>query len=118
MTTQVVPGAVIAAVPDLAEMSRTGFFSGPDSSGTIARVMFAVLAVVVLVIGWAVFLRKPARHRERGRLVDAAPPEKESGSKSGRRRHRRRMHRGRNPTLAETGGLPALRDGSGPEPRL
>ena len=117
MTTQVFNGVVIAAVPDLAEMSRTGFFSGPDSTGTIARVMLAVLGVVLLVIGWAVFFRKPARRRERGRLVDAAPLEKESGSKGGRRR-RRRMHRGRNPTLAETGGLPALRGGSGPEPRL
>jgi hypothetical protein len=116
MTTHVFNGAVIAAVPDLAEMSRTGGFSGPDSLRTNAGVMIAVLGVVLLIAGWAVFLRKPARRRERGRLVDAAPREPESGSKGGRRR-RRRMHRGRNPTLAETGGLPALRDGSGPEHR-
>jgi type VI protein secretion system component VasK len=78
--------------------------------------------VTLLVLLWAVFLRKRRRRRrlhhhshqhspgpaevpESPREESAPAPEEK------RRRHRRsrRRHRQRNPTLAETGGLPPIR---------
>ena len=72
---------------------------------------------------WAVFIRKPARRRERGRLLDKAPEpraraEDAPAAKSGRRRRRREKHRPRNPTLSETGGLPPLGAGDTTPPPL
>ena len=86
----------------------------------VVAVALVVLAVLLL---WAVFLRKPARRRERGRLLEkkaAAPkpaPDGGSGKKLGRRR-RRETHRPRNPTLSETGGLPPLGAGDQLRPPL
>jgi hypothetical protein len=111
---------MIAAAPNLPEALRVVREAGPDSTGAYALVLMAVLGVLLLFVVWAVFIRKPGRgrRRERGRLTSAAPPA-EPGGKS--RRRRRRSER-RNPTLAETGGLPPLRDearpghGGPPEP--
>ena len=103
---------MIAAAPDFAELARTARPVGPESAGAFALVMMAVLGVVLLVVIWAVFIRKPSsgRRRERGRLTTAPPADSKDGE-SGRRRRRRRSRSGsRNPTLAETGGLPPLRD--------
>jgi hypothetical protein len=76
----------------------------------------------LLALTWAVFLRKRRRRRhehhhaphhsstpaevaETPAKEDApAPPEKRR-----HRRHSRHRHRPRNPTLAETGGLPPIR---------
>ena len=103
---------MIAAAPDLSEALRAVREAGPDSTGAYALVLMAVLAVILLAVVWAVFIRKPGRgrRRERGRLTSAPPPV-ESGGRS--RRRRRRSER-RNPTLAETGGLPPLREEGGP----
>ncbi|MFM8420079.1 MAG: hypothetical protein ACKOEQ_08150 [Verrucomicrobiota bacterium] len=103
---------MIAAAPELPEALRVVRESGPDSTGAYALVSMAVLAVLLLAVVWAVFIRKPGRgrRRERGRLTSAPPP---AGSGGKSRRRRRRSER-RNPTLAETGGLPPLREDGRP----
>lgn len=74
----------------------------------------AFFSVVLIVFAWAVVFRKEARQsrpRHRRRLVteetNASAESQSSGRKS--RRRRRREHRPANPTLAQTGGLPAPR---------
>lgn len=84
--------------------------------GSTTIVIIVVLGLAALLVGWAVFLRKPARRRERGRLVEAPPSENSSGG--GRRRRRRSRHRARNPTRAEVGGLPPLGAGESSKPPL
>ena len=87
-------------------------------------VVAAVLVLICILLAWALFFRKPQGRRERGRLIDAKPSshsasvgDSGSGSRSGRRRRRREKKRPRNPTLAETGGLPPIGAGdSGSSP--
>ena len=101
-------------IPGAAKLSPTG----PDSTRMIAAVLTAVFLVVLLVALWAVFIRKPARAGERGRLVDKSPSgSAESSGRGSRRRRRKREHAGRNPTLAETGGLPELKTPQQPPPK-
>ena len=89
----------------------------------------AIGLVTLLALLWAVFLRKRRRRRKHHHAHEnssrpaevpevakaesvLSPPEK--------RRHRRRSgrrHRPRNPTLAETGGLPPVRPESPTEPQ-
>ena len=83
----------------------------------------AVTAVTLLLVIWAVYFRKkPHRHHhhhhdhdssseevEPAKYSDSGSAEGESGRRYRRKRRRRRDHRPRNPTLAETGGLPPLR---------
>jgi hypothetical protein len=99
--------AVGPNLPDLLQGSR----SGPGSGGTVAVVLMSILGVVLVVVLWAVFVRKPARANERGRLVPSSGSgTDESTADGGRRRRRRRERRGRNPTLSQTGGLPPLKN--------
>ena len=88
------------------------------------------LAVVVAVI-WAILYSqkkkkkkhpKHRHHRDRKETAASsasvavkAPVENESRS---RKRRRRRPHRPLNPTLAQTGGLPPLRDKNAPLPPM
>ncbi len=88
-------------------------------------VIGALALIIVLLLVWAVAIRKPRRrhHRHRhhhhqgsrqwGMNPDAEPQDEagqEEKSAETRRRRRRREHRARNPTLAETGGLPPIRE--------
>jgi len=77
----------------------------------VAIVLMSVLAVVLLVVLWAVFVRRPARAAERGRLVATAPAASGGQASDGKRRRRKKERRGRNPTLSETGGLPEPKSG-------
>src|SRR6266404_5286157 len=80
-------------------------------------VFTALVLVILLSVIWAVYFRKPRRRHHRHyhaepstREAPAREPEDDSLSpKSRRTRRRRREHRPRNPTLAETGGLPPAR---------
>ncbi len=85
--------------------------------------------VTLLVVLWAIFLRKKRRkhhshhheHHHSSRPAEAPEAAKEASASSSpekRRRWRRsrRRHRPRNPTLAETGGLPPLRPEVPPDP--
>jgi type VI protein secretion system component VasK len=90
----------------------------------------AIGVVTLLVLGWAVFLRKRRRHRREHHqsyhhssrpAEPAASPAPGNNAAPPERRHRRRRsrhrHRQRNPTLAETGGLPPIRTEGPPEPQ-
>jgi hypothetical protein len=66
---------------------------------------------LVLLLAAKVILRRTKLHRH-DRRVDSEPEVSGDGEESHRRHRRRRRrlrrdHRSRNPTLAETGGLPA-----------
>jgi type VI protein secretion system component VasK len=78
----------------------------------------AVSVVTLCLFIWAAYFRKrPRQHSHRHHHhqpeADGAPANLESEQDDERRyrkkRRRRREHRPRNPTLAETGGLPPLR---------
>jgi len=77
--------------------------------------LFAACAIVTfLILFWAIFIRKrpddsSRRYSYPSRDSKGNSADNISGSKSGRRGRRRRKRRSRNPTLAETGGLPAIR---------
>ena len=71
----------------------------------------AGLAVLGFGLIWAVFFRKSDKQKARGVITD----EKGSGR---RRRRRRSKDRPRNPTLADTGGLPAKGSGNLNPPEL
>lgn len=81
----------------------------------IGLIVLLGVVLLLLLMGWAVLIRKPRRHRQRdrtsGRKVYREPVPEESESDAARRkykmRYRRRQHRARNPSLAETGGLPS-----------
>jgi len=93
----------------------------------------AAAGVTLLVVLWAVYFRRKRRHhshhhhhhhhsgqdRASGMTPTQTATEAEPASGSHRRRRRRwrRDHRPRNPTLAETGGLPPVRRDSPPEPQ-
>lgn len=82
----------------------------------------AFLLVTLLVFLWAVSFRDPTRRKHRHRQAKPAAEVAGNAATSGgepprhrhRHRHRRKKHRPVNPTLAETGGLPAARDSKTP----
>lgn len=113
--------AQVTEIPAGAGASKTATFILSDM-----MMLFVALGVILLgVLIWAVVIRGPkqqvrarriykqshSHHHQEGDEEDEAEEEEAaSGSKSHRKRKkkrvRRREHRGRNPTLAETGGLP------------
>jgi type VI protein secretion system component VasK len=93
-------------------------------------VIFGAMGLVTLLaLLWAVFLRKRRRRRKhhhphqnssKPAEVPEAAKDEDAPTRPEKRRHRRRSgrrHRPRNPTLAETGGLPPVRPESPPEPQ-
>ena len=90
----------------------------------------AVALVTALLFVWAAYFRKKRRHHSHHHShhhhaqEPDTPPGTQDGSDSEaadnkryrRKRRRRREHRPRNPTLAETGGLPPLRSDRPPDP--
>ena len=95
--------------------------------GIVAGAGFGVGLLALLLLVWARFLRKKPRHSRshassrRSQSGNAGEPsggdEQDEGSTSSRKHRRRRAmrrdHRPRNPTLADTGGLPPARTGDG-----
>jgi hypothetical protein len=89
-------------VPDLQKTS--------GSRGGLIFLFAAVGIVTLLIVVWAIFVRKRPddssrrySYPSRSVLADGPPVEHSS------RRRRRRRRRPRNPTLAQTGGLPPIR---------
>lgn len=95
----------------------------------LMMVLGSMTAVTLLLIIWAVYFRKkPSQHSHHYHYPAPNPATRATGSNgdegegSGERRYRRkrrrrrREHRPRNPTLAETGGLPPLRSEQPPDP--
>jgi hypothetical protein len=71
----------------------------------------AILLVALGVMIWAVVFRKTRKNRRRRRKHRDRPTARDDDSESRSERRRRREAR-RNPTRAEVGGLPPLRDDS------
>jgi hypothetical protein len=91
------------------------------STSGLAVLLIAVMAVTLLVVIWAAFLRKRHKPVTGWHMhYSGGPTGKGSGEagRRGRRRRRQRDHRPRNPTLAETGGLPPARPEQPPESAL
>jgi hypothetical protein len=114
---------IAAATPDLEELTSGQTPSKTPMFGPMVRDISLILAAVVLLtavlIYWAAYVRKPKGRNSRSRNASSAshevaprPAEKSSSSRR-RRRRRRRDHRPRNPTLAETGGLPPPKSEAG-----
>jgi hypothetical protein len=81
----------------------------------------ALFLVISLVFIWALFIRKDSRKRKRhyhypSTSSSGDDPEHVSGKRKWKKR--RRDHRPRNPTLAETGGLPPIRSDGDADPPL
>ena len=90
-------------------------------------VLTAITLITVPVVVWAVYFRKSRRrphghqhshHHSYEPAKEAAADTSDDPEQPGKRRkwrRPRREHRPRNPTLAETGGLPPVRTGEPPE---
>jgi hypothetical protein len=80
-----------------------------------AALMLPLIIITLVVFGWAAFLRTPEEkssrhhHWQQSKTGNAEEPRRSRGMLSRLRRRRRRKERPRNPTLAETRGLPSLR---------
>ncbi len=88
--------------------------SGNEYFYEIAIILSAVVLLTMGFIFWAVFIRKTKRKSRELTTKNVPLVVDEDGSRR-RTKIRRRDHRPRNPTLAETGGLPPLKDN--PPPR-
>jgi type VI protein secretion system component VasK len=90
----------------------------------------AIGLVTLLVVLWAIFLRRRRRRRREhhhshhqspppAEVVEALTGQDAAARPYKRRRRRRSSHslRPRNPTLAQTGGLPPVRPEGPPEPQ-
>jgi hypothetical protein len=107
--------AAAAAFDDQQEAVEEVLRSGrPVLSRETLLVIVAILTVAATVFVWAAFVRKRPKEIRSSRVI--AEPGRKSGryGSSGRRRRRKRRPNhpdnfGRNPTLAETGGLPPPR---------
>jgi len=120
---------LLAGVIDDAK-ANTGLFHLWNSMGSGTRdaiiITGAAIFLTLILFWWALFIRLPKRQskafggeqrRERGFLVTNEESEKHRSRRSwfgSRRRKHRRTKRHRNPTLAETGGLPPIRDEGDP----
>lgn len=82
----------------------------------VLMIIAAGVILMTALLGWVIFIRGPKQQGSARRIYKSRSEEgedsSESNGKRGKRRHkrRRREHRGRNPTLAETGGLPPSRN--------
>jgi type VI protein secretion system component VasK len=102
-----------------------------DPSTLGALLVFGAIGLVTLLaLAWAAFLRKRGRrrrshhHAHQHASAPAEAPEvlnDEGPAAAPPKRHKwrrsRRRHRARNPTLAETGGLPPVRPEGPPDPQ-
>ena len=114
------------ATPVAVADQQPGLIRTTSSAQDVLIVLGAGIGVLVLLIIWAVYLRRrsrhhSSRHRHHHRSeatpteAPAIPEEATTSHHHHRRRRQKREHRGRNPTLAETGGLPPPRpDGTPP----
>ena len=112
---------------DVDKVLATYRFMDPSTLGGLL-VFGAIGLVTLLALIWAIFLRKRRRrrhshhhaHRHESPPTEtpAAPNDEDATAPPQKRRKWRRSHRKhhqRNPTLAETGGLPPVRPDSPPE---
>jgi hypothetical protein len=127
---------MISAIPlllanaDTDEVVTAWRFMDPSTRGGL-MIFGAIGLVTLLAVLWAVFLRKSRRrrhshrhsHQHSPRPTESAEASNDEGDLSSPQggskwRRTRRRRRSRNPTLAETGGLPPVRSEEPPKPRL
>jgi hypothetical protein len=111
-------GPILAAAPP--SLNEDWWKQLAPSRNEFGLIFIAIAVIAVLALIWAVFIRKregdrPNRYSyPRGSGSEKNGASNDSGSGRQRRRKRKRRHR-RNPTLAETGGLPPLRSEGMPD---
>lgn len=91
----------------------------PGTLQDVVAIFGAGLFLLAVLLVWARYFRKRPhsgsghdRHHQRHheeRTSESESDDDEGGQRRHRRKRRRREHRSRNPTLAETGGLPPPR---------
>lgn len=102
---------------------------GPRPVGRVSPVFYDLLTIVgaaffvgLLLVLWAAYIRRPRRRSSDSRRELPAVPavirevEDVDGKKRLKIKERKRDHRPRNPTLAETGGLPPERPSDSSHP--
>jgi FtsZ-interacting cell division protein ZipA len=104
-----------------------GLFEGDPGPGQMSSamkewliVLGAVMVVTLIALGWAILFRRKRRraarradrHHRRHSFAKGVSEIKKLVTDHQTRR--RRHHRPRNPTLAETGGLPPVREDTSP----
>ncbi len=92
-------------------LANLGFWGGEGRwIGEVVAIVAAVSLLTLLLLVWASYFRRRRRRHSHHHAHDHG----EQRQHSGHRRRRRHRHGGketkRNPTLAETGGLPPARD--------
>lgn len=107
------PLYLLAALPDLDGIRPNSPVGGAASGWSDTMIILAaVLGLVILIVLWAVFIRKRSDRRYNTLKVPSRRDLEQGAEQSGhrrRRRHRHKERRGRNPSLAEAGGLPPVR---------
>lgn len=105
-------------------LAATGGLDLPTNTkvpGLVSKDLVLILGLAALLFGglisWIAFVRGPKKHPSERRPPPATPAHpRVTVTDDGRervrkkKRSRRREHRQRNPTLAQTGGLPPPRD--------
>jgi hypothetical protein len=111
-------GAANDALDQLGVQAAPRTLIGMRASDMILILTVAVLIATALII-WAVYIRKPTTDRDSRVRVHKSrsnTEERDDGTIRKRKKHKRarRAHRSRNPSLAEAGGLPPVRQGERP----
>lgn len=107
--------ALWLAQSDVAKAAQPGGLSAGTREKLILLAVLLLVASLALILVFALRKRRPARRSRHHPAHEPAaqPVSLESESRAGlahrRQKRRRRDHHPRNPTLAETGGLPPLR---------
>jgi len=98
---------------DIKDTLMPDFQKTTVSRGNLTLLFSAFGIVTVLILFWAMFIRKRPDESSRRYSYPSTDPNSnqgtETGGNGGRSRRRRKRRRPRNPTLAETGGLPPIR---------
>jgi hypothetical protein len=109
------------SLEDKEHLRSTTFFSGKLMEKETAIIWGAALLIGGALLIWAMFFRKAPKEVLGSRVLAEPNRKSQRYGSGGRRRHRKRRpthpdNFGRNPTLAETGGLPPLRSDDPPAP--
>lgn len=107
-----------ASLPDGTSLPKSLAPGAQHSLQGFFPIIFFVVCIILGLLVWAVFIRRRPKNRKRGIILDDETSSGGDESGKRRRRRRRREHRSRNPTRAETGGLPPKGSANVDEPPL